>query len=377
MNKTDLDRNALLLHSSLARKGYMRWWHSFTGFSPETGAERVFFIEYFYMNPALGEDVPVLGQLPSNKKRHKKPSYFLMKAGAFRDSASQEEGIQLHHFMPACQLKTALNPLILQAGQCFYSENRIHGYVEVNSADAGNRSFMCNEGWMEWDLEIHKAISCHTGSLASPMSTALNTCETYWHAEGMQAFYRGSVNLNGTRFEVSADTCCGYADKHWGRSFNAPWVQLVTSHIFSQTAGRQLKHSALAVDGCCPRFLWFRLKKRLLLQLSYEGEDYTFSLPRFRRPVMTKWNMKNTKSRLIWQIVAKDKDMVIKLNASGLNKRLMELCYESPTGKKNVLLSDGNGEGTLLLYRRGEEGPVLVDTLLLSHMLVIYGEECK
>ncbi len=54
MNLSDLARNSHMLRGALSKKGYMRWWHSFTGTQPETGETRTFYIEFYIINPALG-----------------------------------------------------------------------------------------------------------------------------------------------------------------------------------------------------------------------------------------------------------------------------------------------------------------------------------
>mgnify|MGYP000808247107 FL=1 len=54
MNLSDLKRNAYMLRGSDAKRGYMRWWHSFQGICPTTQETRIFFVEYSILNPALG-----------------------------------------------------------------------------------------------------------------------------------------------------------------------------------------------------------------------------------------------------------------------------------------------------------------------------------
>ena len=82
-NVSDLRKNEFMLTGPFRRKGYDWWWHSFTGRNTETGEERAFFIEFFICNPALAEDQPVLGQLPENKSRGRRPSYLMVKAGTW------------------------------------------------------------------------------------------------------------------------------------------------------------------------------------------------------------------------------------------------------------------------------------------------------
>ena len=68
-NTHDIARNQFMLTGPLAKRGYDWWWHSFTGYNAITGKKQAFFIEFFCVNPALGEDEPVFGQLPENKRR--------------------------------------------------------------------------------------------------------------------------------------------------------------------------------------------------------------------------------------------------------------------------------------------------------------------
>ena len=92
-NHHDITRNACMLRGPLAHLGYDWWWHSFTAQDEETGEDKAFFIEYFICNPALGEEKPVLGQLPENKAVGKRPSYLMVKAGTWG-----EDHCQLHRF---------------------------------------------------------------------------------------------------------------------------------------------------------------------------------------------------------------------------------------------------------------------------------------
>ena len=79
----DITRNEFMLHGPLGHHGYDWWWHSFTAQDVQTGAEKPFFIEFFICNPALGEEEPVLGQLPANQAEGKRPSYLMVKAGCW------------------------------------------------------------------------------------------------------------------------------------------------------------------------------------------------------------------------------------------------------------------------------------------------------
>ena len=93
MNLSDLKRNAYMLRGSDAKRGYMRWWHSFQGICPTTQETRTFFVEYSILNPALGTSQPILGQHPYYKRHGLKPSYLCIKAGVFPEPG--DSGLQL------------------------------------------------------------------------------------------------------------------------------------------------------------------------------------------------------------------------------------------------------------------------------------------
>lgn len=374
MNVSDLRRNAYMLRGSLAKKGYMRWWHSFAGIQPDTGEMRTFFIEYLILNPALGSSQPILGQHPYYKKRGMKSSYVRIKAGVFPDNYGNP-GLQLHSYHGITSLKSASGaPLVLQTEDCFYSEDYISGYVDVTHQEAKHRSLMTDEGSMEWTLEVQKAVSCHIGYIASPLMCALNALTSFWHGEGIRSFYRGNVILNGVSYEVNPDSCFGYADKHWGSHYNHPWLQLASCHLTSKRTGKLLRHSALAINGCCPRLLFFPLKKKLMIQLTYMGEDFEFNFTRPSLLSRCRWRVKETNKRYIWQISAQNRNAVIKITINSPKDTMVPLLYETPEGHylKPALQEGNSGTGTIELFRRTKTGKELLDTLKLEHVLSGY-----
>lgn len=373
MNQSDWTRNSHMLRGSLARKGYMRWWHSFSGVQADTGETRTFFIEFFVINPSLGAEQPILGLHPYYRKRGMKPSYVMVKAGVFPDSEGND-GRQLHAFYPISSLKVTGSPLVMEVEDCFYSEERLRGFVDVSEEEARHKSFMTDAGYMEWDLEVHKAVSCHTGFLASRLFQALNALDSYWHGEGIKSFFRGTVVLDGIVYQVSADTSYGYADKHWGRSFNRPWMQFACGRLTSKRTGKELRHSVLAVNGCCPRFLCFPLRRRLMIQLTYTGEDFEFGLHGNFLLSRCKWETKENGRRFIWHIIARNRTAVIKISGSCTKAQLMKLKYENPESSisRTPLWAGGAGVGTVEIYRRIPGGRELLDSLQMDGAYCMY-----
>ncbi len=376
MNRSDLKRNSMMLHGSMSKHGYLRFWHSFSGVCQSTGQTRSFFIEYLIMNPGLGGDQPIFGQHPYYKKRGIKPSYIMIHAGIFPQKASEfssalpsSEERHLCNYYPVSEMLLAQNPVHLQIGDCLYSEDRIYGYVEADRRESRQRFLMTDEGSMQWDLQVHKSLSCHTGILGSPLFTALNVLDSFWHGEGIRTAYSGTVIFDGLTYEVSPESSNGYADKHWGRKYNNPWLQFSSCCLMSKRTGKALKYSAFAIDGCCPRFLWFHLKPRLTMQLTYTGEDYCFSLAQLGRLSRSKWSSKETNKRYIWHIKAQDKKSFVKVSLSCLKDEMMELERETPDGVllKESLVTGAYGVGTIDLYRLTPEGRQWIDTLTVEN----------
>lgn len=375
MNRADTARNAYVLSGSLSKKGYLRWWHSFQGTNTLTGDSRTFFIEYFIMNPGLGGDTPIWGLHPYYRKNKMKPSYFLVKAGVL-PSAKGGDGVQLHRFFSISELSQTKQPFTLQAEDCFYSENRISGSVEVSDSEASHKFLQTDAGIMEWNLEVLKTIACHTGFIANPIFTALNALESFWHGEGIQCYYRGKVTLNGQEYLVTTDNCFGYADKHWGRNYNYPWLQFASCHLFSEKTGRQLKHSALAIDGCCPKLLFLPLRRKINLQLTYTGEDFDFTFANLIKIPRIAWDSRGKKGHLIWHIKAQNRDVMLKLSISTRTRAMMPMNYETTAGKRyrQPILCGGLGMGWVEIYRRTPDGPQLIDKLTIRDALCEFQE---
>lgn len=361
-----------MLRGSDAKRGYMRWWHSFQGVCPTTQETRTFFVEYSILNPALGTTQPILGQHPYYKRHGMKPSYVCIKAGVFPKNG--DGGLQLQSYYPMTSLQVAQDPFYMQIEECVLSENRISGAIEISEDTARHRSLMTDAGSFVWDLEMHKAVACHTGYIANAFFTVIHALESFWHGEGIRTFFRGTVNLNGVTYDITPETSYGYADKHWGRSYNQPWLQFASGHLISERSGRELKHSALAIDGCCPKFLFFPMRRRILMQLTYTGEDFEYHFGKPLTLPRCKWKIKETNKRFIWHFKAQNRTSVVRISGSCSKEQMMPLLYESPDGKVSdiPLWEGGNATGTIELYRRIGGSLELIDRLQFENGLCAY-----
>ena len=351
-NQSDIVRDEFMLKGALASEGYDWWWHSFTGHTKATGEEKAFFIEFFTVNPALGGDEPVFGQLPENKAAGKKPSYLMVKAGCWGQGAKQ-----LHRFFGWNQVNIKEDaPYLISAEDCFCSETRTLGMVEVSEEDAAaHPEWMCQAGKMVWDLNIEKDIAFNVGYGAGWASRELEAFEMFWHAEGMKTFFSGSVFLDGVEYVIDKDSCYGYADKNWGKDFTSPWVWLASSHLKSKITGQWLENSAFDIGGGRPKVrTGLTFDDVILGAFWHEGEAFEFNFSRFWTLTKTKFDCKEGKDKLTWKITQETPLSKLEAEITCKKDDMLLINYEAPNGEKlhNRLWNGGNGTGEIKLYRK-------------------------
>ena len=369
VNRSDVKRNAFMLKGDLARCGYDWWWHSFTGRHIVTGEEKSFFIEFFTCNPALGGDEPVFGQTP----QHQKPSYLMIKAGAWG-----EDALQLHRFFGWKSVNISEGaPFSVEAGDCFLSETNTRGCVKVENAEA-HPEWMCSNGTMSWELEIHKQIAFNVGYGASRPMRESGAFEMFWHAEGMKTFYSGHVVFNGETYVVTPDTCYGYADKNWGKDFTSPWVWLSSCNLTSTITGKRLSDSVFDIGGGRPKIGPVALNRKLLSAFHHEGKDYEFNFSKFWTMTRTEFTCTETDSRIIWHVEQKTLRHRMVTDVTCEKKDMLLINYEAPDGAKrhNRLWNGGNGVGTVRLYERRPGGEKLIDEVHAENIGCEWGEYC-
>ena len=284
----------------LCKKGYDWWWHSFTAIHELTGEEKPFFIEFFTCNPALGREIPILGQLPENKVRGLKPSYLMIKAGWWGEDATQ-----LHKFIAWNDVKIkAKAPYCVQSGDFFASDTCLKGNIEISCEEsAAHPEYMCGYGSMSWDLRIDKRIAYNVGYGASRFFRDIKAFEMYWHAEGMKSLYEGDVILNGQHYIVKPDTSFGYADKNWGRGFTSPWVWLSSNNLTSSITGKKLENSVFDIGGGRPKIYFLALERKLLGGFFYEGKEYEYNFSKFWTLPKTEFDATETEDKIIWHVI--------------------------------------------------------------------------
>ena len=368
-NSHDTKRNACQLFGGQAKKGYDWWWHSFTGHNAQTGEEKAFFIEFFLCNPFYGEEKPIFGQLKENKESGKRPSYLMVKAGAWGKDASQ-----LHRFFGWKECKVSFGtPFEVSADDCYITENEIRGKVGVSKEDAEKHpEYMCQSGEMSFNLKIDKLVAFNVGYGAGTLFRKMQLFEMFWHAEGMKSAFSGEVIWNGTKYNVSPDDSYGYADKNWGKNFTSPWIWLSSNNLTSEVTGKKLCDSVFDIGGGRPKVGFIPLPRKLLSAFWYEGKAYEFNFSKFWTGCRTKFACKETDDEIIWHVEQRTWSNKMITDVKCKKSDMLLVNYESPDGKKrhNRLWNGGNGKGTVELYHRGK----LIDRIRAENIGCEFGE---
>lgn len=368
-NKHDVSRNACQLFGGQAKCGYDWWWHSFTGRHAESGEEKAFFIEFFVCNPAHGGKAPIFGQLPENRAKGIRPSYLMVKAGAWGEDAAQ-----LHRFFGWEEAQVSFGvPFSVEAADCLCTETELRGSVKVfEEAAAAHPEYLCQAGEMRWDLKVEKKTAFHVGFGASKLFRKLQLFHMFWHAEGMKTAYSGEVWWRGEKYIIRPETCYGYADKNWGKDFTSPWVWLSSNHLTSKLTGKQLHDSVFDIGGGCPQIGPIALKRKLLSAYWHEGKAYEFNFSKFWTFTRTKFDCRETETEIIWHVEQRTWRNRMVTDITCQKKDMLLVNYEAPDGRKrhNRLWNGGNGCGTVRLYRGGK----LIDEVLCENVGCEYGE---
>ena len=369
----DLTRDEFMLKGPLAHQGYDWWWHSFTGISRETREEKPFFIEFFTCNPALGGDEPVFGQLPASQEAGMKPSYLMVKAGSWGKDAAQ-----LHRFFGWNAVTVQKGaPYRIEADDCLASEVLLQGSVSVSPEDAkAHPEWMCDAGTMSWDLAVDKKIAFNVGYGASRPLRDAEAFAMYWHAEGMKTAYDGTVTWNETVYDVTPETCFGYADKNWGRDFTSPWVWLSSNCLYSRKEQKKLENSVFDIGGGRPKVYFVPLDRRLLGVMYYEGKEYDFNFSKLHLHVQTQFAFEELEETVHWTVRQENIHAVMETEVWCRKEDMLFVNYEAPDGTKkhNRLWNGGNGYGVVRLYEKQNGENVLIDEIEATHIGCEYGE---
>ncbi len=365
----------MLEHKKLRKRGYDWWWHSFTGYNKKTGEEKTFFIEYFIINPASGGEIPILGQLEENKNKDIKPSYCLIKAGAWGKNKKQ-----IHNFYGINELRYEKDFFKVTIGENLVSNNRLVGSVKVSEEDAQNHpEFMCNGGYMKWDLKLSKKLSYDVGFGASTLARKLNAFEMYWHAEGMKTDFEGTVELDGDIYDIILNKSYGYQDKNWGANYTSPWIWLNCNNLRKKGSHIALENTSLDIGGGCPVVFGKQMEGKILTMFYYEGKGYEYNFSKFWTGVKQEYKFYEYDEEVRWVVTSTNRNSKLEVDFKCRKEDMLLVNYENPDGEKkhNYLLNGGTAIGIVKLYEKKENKFILIAELEGQNGGCEYGEYDK
>lgn len=362
------ERMFYMLNGELASCGFDMWRHMFAGRNVRTGGEKVFFVDYYIINPGRGDYSPVFGE-----KGIRKPSYLMISAGCFG-----EDSKQVNRFFGTRFVETHEDELRIIAEDCILSDDAIRGHAEVSLAEVQDHpEYLSDEGRISWQLRVKRLKPYNTGYGASKYARKMNAFGFYRHIAGRKTLYSGTVFIDGDEYDVTPKECFGFSDKYWGSEFPTPVFRLAGCNMESKLTGLPLSNSSFAVWGGLEKAFGISLGEKVTGALNYEGTEIEFNFSGHRLLTEGKFKCFEKDNALIWKVHFTNlkgftMDIAVKCKLS----ELLSMNLEAPCGTKNYdrLQSGGTGYGTIKLYKRVNGRSRLVDYIKLGNVYCGYGE---
>jgi len=343
-------RNGYVLNRAFSDNGYDWWWHNFTAVSRTTGKERPFFIEYFIINPALGGSAPILGQLPANKATGRKPSYAMVMAGTWGTDA-----VQVKNYYGITQMTASPLNENVKIGNNTATETALKGSVSLTQAQVDQHpEYMSDAGTISWNLTVTKPLKYDVGYAGSPLFQQLELFDMFWHVQGMQSKYTGTVTFNGEVYDVFANRSWGYQDKNFGKEFTNPWVWLSCNDFTSTKTGLPMPRTSLDIGGGNPKIAGISLGDKALMAFYLQGKLYEFNFTKLLDTETLAWTVNETSTDIKWHVEAINWDYKFVIDFSNPKNKMLQVKYENPRGQVNHqnLWNGGHATGTVKMYKR-------------------------
>lgn len=342
-NKHDTDRDSFMLRGALAKQGFDVWRHCIHGVSETTGKERTFILDFGGINPQLREEEPVFA------KDGTRPSYFAVMA-----CICGEEGSVLTRYFPWDRVSTdtALDVLV-SASDCFLSETRTMGRIEVSAEDVEKNPTVHPEaGKLIWDLKIKKPIALNLGYSTSGPLRDTEIMDAYWHTEGLISEYDGVIEWNGEKYLVKPETSYGYADKVWGKNAGPRWEYISCCDLTSKKNGK-LKNSAFSFGiGTQINVGPINTKEALAGGIYLDGETYEYNFSKMWMLTRSHTAEKRNGKKCVFAIAEETPLSRMKLKVTCDRNQMRELRMETTAGDLRRMLVGGDGQAELIIERK-------------------------
>ncbi|MBO4320314.1 MAG: hypothetical protein J5857_07575, partial [Treponema sp.] len=352
-----------MLKGSLRKNGFDRWRLVTTGRDNESGEERVFFIEFYVVNPLLSPEECVLGfksrvnnseedlhaalaGTASAKKLKSEelvqPSFVMVKAGFLSTN-----GRQINGYFPSSQIQIGKSDLLFKVGSdesnyCSLTTSSTYGTVSVTQEEANEQpELLSHSGKITWNLRYNRKLA---------FGPDLKTGSYSWAVNGAYTEFEGKIVYNLHEYTVTPEKSFGYIDKIWGHDLPTPFFHLHSSNMTSIINGRQLEKSCFVVQG--------EYNSSLSVMLGLNGKDIVFNAAKANGYDIN-YNFSQMPDeedgvKYHWSVSVSNRSYVIDIDVYCDMKAMFLRDYECPDGNRKVLRLAGGGTGTgeLRLYKK-------------------------
>lgn len=385
MIKNNIGRNErLMLKGSLKKQGFDSWRLVTNAISALDGSERTFFFEFYFLNPSVSSEEPVLGF----KNRFEKtledlqyalagttsaqsatsqdfviPSFFMVRAGCFGFG-----GKQISNYFPCGNVEFGKNDFVIKVanqekGECVLAGDYCFGKLSVSKEELESHpEYLCSVGNISWDLQFEKLISLKFNSKDK---------NSNWSLISGKCNCEGKIFFDNEEFFVQPLKSFAYLDKNWGRDFSDSLLHLSSCNLTSLITGQVLSSSCFAVQG--------EYNEKLNLLISVEGKNIEFHINKSKK---YKLNFDCTEMspekdgtvKLHWALSAQDKKNVVDIDIFCQTDKLFLRDYESPVGERKLMkVLSGIGSGELRIYKIRKKNLELIEDISVSSCLAECG----
>lgn len=372
------------LKGSKRKNGFERWRFVTNGVSSITGEERVFFFEFYCVNPSVSPSKAVLGfcnEFDSNLSENIQnvlagtesaknlksqilviPSFVMVRAGSLSPA-----GRSINNYYSISEADFEKADSVISIGkpgsEIVLTDSFTAGSVSVTDEDLREHpEYFGNTGAFTWNLNFSKNITF----TPDYRSRSIN-----WSVIGGKTDFDGTIIYNGDEFAVTPRNSFGYYDKNWGYDFENPYFHLHSSSITSNISGARCDDSAIAVEG--------EFNGRLNVLVCMNGRNIEFHADKKKNYNILfdcqELSDDDMGPKLHWSVSVNDRRYVIDIDVYCRTKDLFLRDYESPSGGRKVMrvLGGGSGIGKIKIYRKVKKSLEILEQAEITKCVCEYG----
>ena len=355
-NLNESEKKTAVLTGSLAAQGWEQRRFVFQAFSAAAGEERAFFVEYTFLNPALGCSRPML----ANPAKDQCPSYIRLRAGALG-----KEGVSFSRCFGWFEAEMSKSePFYLLAANCALTEHMLRGSIDASAYPQENDSAAA--GNIYWDLRLQNELSFDPLSGRGKALKSLFASKPTWNITGLNTQFSGVILLNGEKYIVRPESSCGYCDRTWGSAFTGPLLRLAGTELRRLSDGSRLTQGAFAFCSL-PSEKAGKLSCSPQAILTMPERDFFYDTAS-AADTEGGFYAARSEGSLTLRLQMEDAETVLEASCVCPESELLALSEVTPTGQSCRSLAAANRSLLLRLYEKTPWGRSLREELSAEHV---------